>query len=324
MAKLCYSLLFIFLTFTASGQVTANAELGKTAIIIGDQVQLNLVVNHSPGIEIIGADLTALEALKEVEVLGTSNWDTIAQGGEFILEQRLTLTSFDSGYYYIPKIPVDYKGADGKLSKAFTPNKIPLTVNTVPIQSDSTTLAPIKPIIEEELNIRDFLPYIAGLLALALLIGGFYYYNKKKQEAEIPPPPEIILPAHEIAFNKLGALKKAKLWQQGHIKEYQSQLTYIVREYLENRFDINALESTTYEIMQEMKTSTMEEDWKEKLNTMLQTADLVKFAKAEPPVGIHDQMMEQAETFVRQTKQIEEETPETTDSIEEEIENEKI
>lgn len=320
---------FFLFAAGAWAQVTVAAQLDSSKIIIGDQVRLNLIVNHSPDIKITGADFSALEKVEKVEVLNISPWDTVSKGAEYIIEQDITLTSFDSGYYWLPKIPIKYISSNGKGGQAMT-RELPLTVNTIQIGSDSTNLAPIKPIIEEPLSIRDALPYLAALLIIVLLGLIIYFVYKRRQQKELEPEPEIILPAHEIAFAKLEELKKAKLWQQGQIKEYQSQLTYIVREYLENRFDIHALESTTYEIMQQIKRQDFAQEWQPALKKMLETADLVKFAKAEPPVDIHAKMLEEAESFVRQTKKIEiiqeevttveEAEGEATDS---EIENEK-
>ena len=322
MYKLLNFLILVLLPFVLKGQVNVSAELSKTEIIIGDQVNLNLIISHGPGVEVIGADLSNIDTLEKVEILEVNEWDTISKEEGYILEQKLVLTSFDSGAYFIPQIPINYKDAAGILSKAFTPNEIPLLVNTIPIKGDSTNLAPIKPILEESLNFSDFLPYIIAVLGLGLLIGLIYYFINRKNNEQLPAAPEIKLPAHEIAFNKLDVLKQAKLWQKGQIKEYQSELTYIVREYLENRFRINALESTTYEVMQQLKKSEMQSAWKEKLRELLQTADLVKFAKAEPPISIHDKAWEEAQNFVQQTKQVIVEPNEETDELEEQIENE--
>lgn len=322
MYKLLNFLVLLLLPFAVQGQVNVSAELSKTEIIIGDQVNLNLIVSHGPGVEVIGADLSNIDTLQKVEVLEVKDWDTISREEVYVLEQKLVLTSFDSGAYFIPQISINYKDAAGILSKAFTPNEIPLVVNTIPIQGDSTNLAPIKPIIEEALNFRDFLPYIIGVLGVGLVSWLVYYFMNRKKNEEVPALPEVKLPAHEIAFNKLDLLKQAKLWQKGQIKEYQSELTYIVREYLENRFHINALESTTYEVMQQLKKSDMQRTWKEKLRELLQAADLVKFAKAEPPISIHDKAWEDAQTFVQQTKQVIVEPNEETDELEEQIENE--
>lgn len=96
------------------------------------------------------------------------------------------------------------------------------------------------------------------------------------------------------------------------MKEYHSELTYILREYLESRYGIQALEQTTSEILEQLREADFDKSHSVNLASLLQTADLVKFAKAQPPVEFHEQAMLDAEIFIRATKYIPQETT-TTD-----------
>lgn len=296
--------LFVFFLYCHLGftqEVRVKAELDSANIMIGDQVNLNLSVNFDRNVSIEKIDISVLADIDKVEVLQIGSVDTIPSNDLMMLQQRLTLTSFDSGYYKIPAIPISYSYHGNKgLAKT---NELALNVNTFPIVTDSLHIEPIKPIIEEPLKLQDFLPYILGVFGLAGIIFLILYLIRRAKRKEALPIPEIIRPAHEIALDKLMVLDKAKLWQQGEIKQYQSELTYIIREYLENRFSINALESTTDEIIAQLKAKVIESDWQEKLKKIFQTADLVKFAKAEPPAELHATAMEQAEDFVVSTKE---------------------
>ncbi|MBT8230721.1 MAG: hypothetical protein KJO50_10705, partial [Bacteroidia bacterium] len=102
-------------------------------------------------------------------------------------------------------------------------------------------------------------------------------------------------------LSKLEALANEQLWKQGKVKEHQSQLTYIIREYLENLFGIKALESTTDEILLALKDFDFEQSHQMDLKQILQIADLVKFAKARPPEDINEAFIGKAETFVVKT-----------------------
>ena len=162
----------------------------------------------------------------------------------------------------------------------------------------------IKPIIEIPVSIWDYLGYIIGLLLVLLL---FWYIWKKRQEKKKEEPmesPEVTLsvPAHELALKRLNMLKQEKPWQQNLIKEYQSELTHIIREYLENRYDINALESTTSDILDKLKGFQLSNEQRVSLTEVLTVADLVKFAKANPEGDIHERFLELAISFVQSTK----------------------
>ncbi len=283
-------------------QVGVSGELSSVEIMIGDQVEYRLHIEQTPNVQIENIDLSPLDTVKGVEVLKVSPPDTISREPMVRTQQRITLTSFDSGYYYLPQLYVTFV-QNGVKSTAKT-NEILLTVNTLPVSTDTVRLEPIKDIIEEPLKFQDAIPYLAGLLALVALIGLVWYFTKKKKYGQAEAKPEIQLPPYEIALQKLEELKAAKLWQQGKVKEFQSELTFILREYLENRYQMRALESTTDEIVHDLKRSEVDPDWHDRLKTMLETADLVKFAKAEPPIEIHAKAWEEVEAFVLATKKI--------------------
>jgi len=292
---LCFSLSPILVL----AQISVSAEVDSTNMLIGDQLKLHLFANHSPDISIQKVDLSSFETEEEIEIVAEGDWDTLQQNGTLVLQKDLTFTIFDSGYYWLPELPISYtKNGVTNVSKTA---RIPMNVGTVSI-ADTLQLAPIKDIIREKANWRDYLPFIGSLLALGLIAGLLYYFRKKKAEAETPPAPEVKLPAHEIALTALDQLKSEQLWQQGDIKTYQSKLTYTIREYLENRYEIPALESTTEEIQRNLKKVDFDNSWKDKLRNILQVADLVKFAKAKPPEDFHDQVWQEAKDFVVATK----------------------
>ena len=151
--------------------------------------------------------------------------------------------------------------------------------------------------------------YGLGFLLLALCL--WWLYNKyiKKEELEEVVEEEIIIrPAHELAEEKLDELKSLQLWQQGKIKEYQSSLTFIIREYLENRYEVKALESTTQEILKSLAKAGFDKTLNADLSEILTMADLVKFAKARPGESIHESFMHKAYDLIEQTKLLQTDT----------------
>ena len=295
-------LIIICLSFLAQwsfGQISVNAEVDSLHMLIGDQMPLHLKVKLPSGAKVKDVDLSGFDKVENLEIVKVLPFDSTTVGNEILLNQDIVFTAFDSGYYQVPKIPVSISH-DGTIQTLYT-NFIPIEVRT--IETDSTFLAPNKDIIEEPFKWTDAIPFVLVLAGfVGLLALGYYLFNRKKEQPKEEEAPIIKRPAHEIAFEKLAALKQAKLWQQGQVKAYQSELTYIVREYLENRYEVQALESTTDEILRDLKNVDIPEGFNDKLREMLQLADMVKFAKAEPPIEAHDRLWQYAEDFVTQTK----------------------
>lgn len=287
---------------TVSAQVTASARIDTNLIFIGDQVEVRLLLNSSVPVSNVKTQLAVFDSLTYIEILEQGEW--LATGGNpNVLEQRLVLTSFEAGQYSLPPFEIGFT-RNGKTETAKT-GPLRLEVATIEV-TDSTKLAPIKSIVEEPLKLEDYLPYLIAFAGLVLLIGLIFLIRRLTRKKDLPPPPPIILKPYEIALQKLEALKEKQLWQNGEIKEYQTELTFIIREYLENQFHVPALESTTDEIIVSLKKKNLEPDWLDRLRRLFQNADLVKFAKSEPPIEIHEQSMKEAIEFVWETKPQEE------------------
>lgn len=304
--KILY-ILVLLLGWLADGQaqIKASARLDSANIMIGDQVRLKLQLSHSPGLQVQNIDLSVIEQEPKIEIIKVEAIDTIYNEEEVIVEQGVILTSFDSGYHFIPSVPIsyNYQGETGQIKS----EQLALMVRTYPIQTDSLALQPIKDIIEEPLSFWDFLPYLAIGLGALLLIGLIVWWiRRKKQPEEQEQEPVDDRPAHVIALERMEALEARQLWQSGEIKVFHTELTYILRSYLERRFNIRALESTTFEIMLGVKLQpahVIQKSWYPDLERLLQTADLVKFAKAEPPREWHQEMFDLTRKFVVETKE---------------------
>ena len=296
----------------AYSQIDVRAQLDTNDILIGDHVQLSLSIIHDADVLVTSIDFTGIDSSEVVEIISAGRLDTLPRSDGFSLSRALTITSFDSGYHFIPPIEVlfEINGQRGSMAT----NELGLNVNTILINNDSTDIAPIKPIIVEPIKFIDILPYLAGTGILIALISIIQFYLKRRRQPKATPKvPARIIPPHLIALEKIDQLRKNKLWQQGKIKDFQSELTRIVREYLEKRFHIPALELTTDETLKKVKTLDLKEDWVDRLKNMFQIADLVKFAKAKPPADFHEKVLLEAESFIIQTKSIqsheEEEAP---------------
>lgn len=313
---ICIIWILSLLPVAALAQATVQAELSNTQIMIGDQVRLQIRVTQ-PGDAKVDIDLNPITEVEGLEIVSEKAPVMKEDPGVNYLEKNVMITSFDSGEYVVPQIPVRLIQDDGSIQNYQT-NPIPLMVNTIPIASDSLQLAPIKDINREDFTFQDSLPYLlgaAGAIIIGLLIWWFFF---KKHGDQANDQPIIIRPAHEVALEKLDALDRQQLWQNGQIKNYYSILTYVAREYLENRYKIPALENTTGEILQKLGSfPDIDQSLLSTLRQILTSSDMVKFAKAEPAATFHTEALEKTRQFIVSTQARPQPEEETTEEIEE-------
>ncbi len=282
----------------------ATAKLEPNSILIGDQVNLSLNFSFPSGTQVVWPSIKDT-ILGNIQVISRTKVDTswFPDKKNLQLTQKLRLTCFDSGFYTIPPIRFYYRNLpDTTIRFEQTEIQI-LTVHTLAVD---TTLAikPIKGPVKIPFSILEYLPWIiAGMLFLA--IAGFLLYyliRRRKGEPIFLLRPSVKYQPHEWALMELEKLRTKKLWQAGKMKEYHTELTDILRKYIEDRFRLMAMESTTGEILEDLEEKTgIRKECRTTLGKILSMADLVKFAKYLPLQEDHEQSMENAVDFINKT-----------------------
>jgi hypothetical protein len=250
-----------------------KAEIDTTYIRIGEQFQLKISVDETKNV------IIPRIALKGLEVVDSTRIDTIKNS----LIRRYILTGFDSGAFYIPQQQIFVK------NQTYLTDSLLVNIASVAIDTTKVKKFPIKSIKKEPFTFDDFKIYLYILLAIIAIIGFWiYWFVIKKRKTEEDTPTYRTLPPYEEAILKLNELDEKLLWQNNKIKEYYSELTEIVRGYIERELKVPALENTSDEILEmikDFKTSDTIETSKatiDKLKDLLREADLVKFAKSKP------------------------------------------
>ncbi len=250
-----------------------KAEIDTTNIRIGEQFQLKISVDETKNVIIPKIKLKGLEVVDSTKV------DTIKNS----LIKKYIITGFDSGAFYIPQQQIFVK------NQAYLTDSLLVNVATIAVDTTKVKKFPIKSIKAEPYTFDDFKTYIYIALAILAIIGFWIYWfviRKRKEEEEAPT--YRTLPPYEEAIFKLNELDEKLLWQNNKVKEYYSELTEIVRGYIERELNVPALENTTDEVLEminDFKKSDTIETSKEtigKLKDLLREADLVKFAKSKP------------------------------------------
>lgn len=268
---LVYILLIISVSVFSQNKVTVKID--TTSIRIGEQFQYKILVDETENVIIPKLELNGLEVVDSTKI------DTVKNK----LIKKYILTGFDSGAYYIPQQQIFIK------NQAHLTDSLLINIKTVAVDTTKIKKFPIKGIKSEPYKLNDFshLWWVA-LLVLVLVASLVYLIFFKKRKKEVLKPQKPKLPPYKQAIESLKKLDEKLLWQNNKIKKYYSELTNIVRNYIEEELKVPALENTSSEVINLLKdfhyTDAIKTDKEtiEKLNNLLKEADLVKFAKSKP------------------------------------------
>jgi hypothetical protein len=319
MKKFIISILILISIISSSGgqNVIVTTSFDSSGIYIGDQIKFSITVDQPSDLQL---ELPFFKdtLIKNIEILSGPVVDsTEIENGRIRIVEKYLITSFDSGSYQIPPVFVETKNANGLMR--FYSDYSQLKVMRFKIAPADTALKIydiIKP-YRAPVTVGEVLPWIllVALFVIVVWIAVRYIRKFRKSEKEV----EIIInpdPAHVIAFRELEKLREEQLWQKGQIKNFYTKRTEILRQYLENRFNIYSLELTTSETLDNLVKSGFKKDVSyNKLKTILTGADLVKFAKYNPESSENESHFQNSWDFVLVTKEDEENVGEVGETV---------
>ena len=278
--------LFLSFIFFFSSLVNAqtnyklNVDVDTTKMRIGEQINYIIQLKADSIVKVIFPEKALFAPF---EILEESPIDTLRVKSHYLYTKKYALIQFDSGAFWLPPQKVSVNGF-AKIS-----DSILIQVANVPVDTLKQKLFDIKPIAQVEQNFDALIQsLIFGLLVVSILIGLIYgfFFAKKRRGDRIKK-----LPPFDRAIEELKVLESISPHGQEEYKNYYSRLTDVVRRYLEEETKITALESTTDELL--LKLEALKKNGKlelesqtiKDLKTVLQTADLVKFARSMPEAG---------------------------------------
>ncbi len=312
------------ITATAQGNVVVSAQMDSAAIMMGEQTVIRLELSQDRDAVVSQPTVNPQDTLVNgVEILEISQPDTVdLKNNRIQVNRELLITSFEPGLYYLP--PLRYVAGNDTVET----QSLSLKVVAVPVDSaqitianiDSIAINDVKPVEAPRFVLWDYFPkwLLWVLLAVALVALGIFLYLRyfKRDRATEAGEQKEHIPPYDRAVQELTRLKESKLWQQGQEKLYYTELTDILREYLDGRFHINAMEMTTTQIVNALRMNEETRAVNQQLREILAMADFVKFAKMRPLPDDNEQVMRYAETFVNETKPVEKVSEENEPTLE--------
>ena len=293
---------FVFLLcgskMSAQESPRISTEIDTTFIKIGEQVQWKVTVDIDSTDFVIFPEGQTFSPLETVEAFAT---DTTRNKDRLTLQKIYALTQFDSGAYKLPSQRIDINGT------GFMTDSSLINVATVPVDTLNQKMYDIKPIINVEKSNYTFWKYLLIGLLILLILGALFYWFVLRKKPLTEEEKVALLPPYDRALLELKKLENSKYLIQDEYKQYYSELTTIVRSYLEEDAHVTALESTTGQLIEKLELLKdagelkLDDDTIKQFQQILQTADLVKFAKNKPSTTVAEQDRKLVEQIVEKT-----------------------
>ncbi|VAW15225.1 FIG00936810: hypothetical protein [hydrothermal vent metagenome] len=298
-AALCLFFGSSFLGYSQIGP-KISSKVDTTFIKIGEQIKFTITVETDSTTQVIFPEGQTFSPLETVEAFAT---DTTRKKDRITLEKTYALTQFDSGSYKLPAQRIDING------KGFFTDSLRIAVATVPVDTLAQKMYDIKPMMVVEKSNSALWKALLGILLGLLVLGGLLYWFVFRKKLLTEKEKVALLPPYERAMLGLKKLENSKYLIQDEYKQYYSELTDIVRSYLEEDVHVSALESTTdqlidkLELLKDAGELQLDEDTILQFKRILQTADLVKFAKSKPETSVAERDRTSIEDIVTKTKE---------------------
>ncbi|WP_298509570.1 hypothetical protein [uncultured Kordia sp.] len=301
-SRMCvFGMLFFFLFTTQTFAQKVEAVVDSTQIKIGEEIKLSIMVEADTAATVVFPEGNNI--FMPLELLEAYEADTVQQNAKYSLIKKYGVTQFDSGTYFIPKQKILIN------NKPYFTDSIRIAVADVVVDTLKQKMFDIKKITAVNKWSSTWWIYLLIVLGLIALFGAYFYFfvfqlkekKKKKKKAEIPP--------YDRALLQLNELDKSRFLLNSEYKDYYSELTNIVRQYIEEEVRIDALESTTAELIRKIEAQKdagyldLKDETIKNLKNVLQTADLVKFAKSKPDDSVIKADRNLVENIVVETKE---------------------
>lgn len=297
---LCFVGLAAVAAHAQEAPITVTTAVDQVRMTIGDLVTYSVTVSHEPEMEVelpgLGANLGGFQ-IRDYQL-----HDAQKKAGRIVKKADYVISTFFTGKFDIPPVAVFYRMPGDSTYQSLMTEKMGITVESVQEGEGQAELLDIKPPEGLPYNYKRLIFFIGlGLFVIAAVVAAILIHRRHKAGGGFLPkaPPR---PPHEIALEALDKLAASDLIARKEIKAYYIEVSEIIRQYIEGRFFVQALELTTWEIMNGLKEADLADENRQLLHAFLEACDLVKFAKHIPDDAAHAGALAEARRFVTATQ----------------------
>lgn len=262
-----------------TGEAFVRQLQSRDSILIADQLTYGVKLSEVPADGAVQLPQLQDTLMQNIMVLSPWKLDTLKTHKKtktLDIEASMTITSFDEGEYVLPSIPVAIHRPDGSSDTLLFKGQDVLFC-TMPVDTATFQIHDIKPQMRYPVTVGEVIPWVGAALALAGAVAGIILLVKRRRQKQLEALRHD--PPHIIALRKLDAFRGDKFWAPAKQKQFYSGVTDTLREYISARYGIGAMEMTTAEMFNALKTSDLPEDIKADLKELFERSDFVKFAK---------------------------------------------
>lgn len=284
-----------------SNEYSLKLKSNKDTVEIGDKIILDIISKlpkKSKNFKVTSEDST-----DRYSILKSLKLDTIIDKNSIILKGRVEFYNYNLENIIIKPIKINYDVEDS-INLYLISNSVQI-INKLQNADTSKAFKDIKPVIDVDFDYSQYILYFLLIIIILLLLYFVYrYLNNKKPVENLMENVTPKIPANLLALEALKALDNEQLWQKGNTKAYYTRLSEILKIYIENYFRIDCLELTTNELIIKLNSSNINKDYIMKLQIILVTSDMVKFAKYDSNSNENINLMKSAFDFVETTSNL--------------------
>ena len=305
--KVLTLILAVMLDVVPAGQAFLKQLQPRDSILIADQLeygfQLDSLAEGTPVAlpDFSGASNDTLTLVRGWQIDTTASLRVRQPGSKeraklYSIRGSIVLAPFEEGLYHLPPIPV-LRGTDTLLFEG-----LDMEVKTMPVDTATFQIHDIKGQMRYPLTFREVLPWIGGLLLLsALVFLAVRLVQRRRRETGASKPKD---PAYIVALRELDKWRGDKFWAPDKQKAYYSGITDALKNYIEDRFGVDAPEMTTAELFDALgQVEDLPAELREELREVFECADFVKFAKHTASQEENARALPTAVRFVTSTYQ---------------------
>ncbi len=292
---------------TAASRVSLTATADSAVMVMGDlnklRVSVDIPAQFASSAQLLDFPVLTPGAeylpFNGVDVVASDSTSTVA-GGDSHIDFVFTIQAFDPGTVTLPPFAVvATPGADTAFSNVVTFKVLPVDVDSL------ETINPMASIVSADSRWYDYIPNwllwtLLGIAVCAAGVWAYFTFRRHKEIIELRRTPPV--PPYELAISRLNTLRSQGLAESGHEKQYYTELVDILRQYLQGRFGINAMEMTSSQIVKALRSNPATRMTADEMRAVLSIADFVKFAKVRPLPDDNNRAFARAQSFVEQTK----------------------